>query len=174
MRISFGCGFPSCFSQCRARDWSNRNRPHADKRKCNLRCLGRFRKTQTSGTCAGNLCKCANNLFTFTVTSNVGGAFDSAEWPGGQTSQSSATGCGVTINRPNDNIDLVCSLAAPFSVASFSGFSSCVGTGGEDGDGCAPLSCPFAGVGSCCDGRPSCSVATNGSGSANYFVQCLQ
>ena len=45
---------------------------------------------------------------------------------------------------------------------------------GEDGDSCAPLSCPFAGVGSCCDGRPSCSVATNGSGSARYFVQCLQ
>jgi hypothetical protein len=127
-----------------------------------------------SGLCSGSLCKCPNNLYTFTVTSNVGGAFDSAEWPGGQTAQTAATGCNVTINRPNDNIDLVCSLADPFSVASFSGYSSCVGTGGEDGDGCAPLSCPLGGIGSCCDGRPSCSVATNGSGSSNYFVQCLQ
>lgn len=127
-----------------------------------------------SAHCSGNLCKCPNNLYTFTVTSNVGGAFDSAEWPGGQTAQTAVTGCNVTINRPNDNIDLVCSLAAPYSVASFNGYSNCFGTGGEDGDGCAPLSCPFAGVGSCCNGRPSCSVATNGSGSSNYFVQCLE
>jgi hypothetical protein len=128
----------------------------------------------TTTHCSGGLCKCANHLFTFTVTSNVGGAGDSAEWPGGSTAQSSVGPCGVTINRPNDNIDLVCSLAAPFSVNAFSGFSSCSGSGGEDGDGCAPLTCPFAGVGSCCNARPSCSVATNGSASANYFVQCLE
>jgi hypothetical protein len=127
-----------------------------------------------SGHCSGGLCKCANFLYTFTVSSNAGGAFDSAEWPGGQTALSAVTGCNVTINRPDDNIDLVCSLADPFSVAGFSGYSTCFGTGGEDGDGCAPLTCPFAGVGSCCDGRPSCSVATNGSGSAHYFVQCLE
>jgi hypothetical protein len=35
------------------------------------------------------------------------------------------------------------------------------------------VSCPFAGVGSCCSARPSCSVATNGSASARYFVQCV-
>jgi len=66
----------------------------------------------------------------------------------------------------------VCTLAAPFSVNTFSGFQNCVGQGGEDGDGCEPVSCPFAGVGSCCSVRPSCSVATNGSGSARYHVHC--
>ncbi len=124
--------------------------------------------------CSGGLCKCPDFLYTFTVNSNVGGAFDSAEWPGGATAQSAAPACGVTINRPNDNIDLACSLAAPFSVNGFAGYSSCFGTGGEDGDGCQPLTCPPAGVGSCCDGRPSCSAAVNGSASAHYFVQCLE
>jgi len=31
---------------------------------------------------------------------------------------------------------------------------------------------PPAGIGSCCDARPSCSAALNGSGSARYFVRC--
>jgi hypothetical protein len=121
--------------------------------------------------CSGGFCKCASNLYTFTVNSNSGGLFDSAEWPGGTTTQSAATSCSVTINRPNNNIDLVCSTAAPFSVNSFVHYSNCVGTGGEDGDGCQPVSCPPAGIGQCCNGRPSCSAALNGSGSARYFVQ---
>jgi hypothetical protein len=78
----------------------------------------------------------------------------------------------VTINRPNNNVDLVCTLAAPFSVNSFLGYSNCFGTGGEDGDGCQPVSCPPAGIGSCCSTRPSCSAALNGSATARYFVQC--
>jgi hypothetical protein len=128
-----------------------------------------------SGVCGLNAtCTCGNHLFTFTVNSNSGGLFDSAEWPGGTASQTGPTGCGVTINRPNDNIDLACTLASPFSVQSFSGYSNCFGSGGEDGDGCQPVSCPLAGIGSCCSGRPSCSAALNGSGSAKYFVQCLE
>jgi len=125
-------------------------------------------------SCVGSTCVCNNNLFTFTVNSNSGGVFDSAEWPGGFAGLTSAPGCNVTINRPNDNVDLVCTLAAPFSVFSFNGFSNCFGTGGEDGDGCQPVSCPPAGIGSCCNARPSCSAALNGSASAQYFVQCLQ
>ena len=72
----------------------------------------------------------------------------------------------------NDNVDKVCTLASPFSVNGFAGYSSCAGTGGEDGDGCQPVSCPPAGIGSCCSGRPSCSAALNGSATARYFVQC--
>jgi hypothetical protein len=117
---------------------------------------------------------CTNQLFTFTVNSNSGGAFNSAQWPGGTATQSQNANCSVTINRPNNNIDLVCTLASPFSVSGFTGFSNCFGTGGEDGDGCQPVSCPPAGIGSCCSGRPSCSAALNGSGSAKYFVQCVQ
>jgi hypothetical protein len=122
--------------------------------------------------CTGGRCKCPSQTFTFNVSSNSGGVFDSAEWPGGTATQNGATGCSVTINRPNDNIDKVCTLASPFSVNSFTGYSSCAGSGGEDGDGCQPVSCPPAGIGSCCSGRPSCSAALNGSGSARYFVQC--
>jgi len=122
--------------------------------------------------CTGGHCKCPSQLFTFQVNSNSGGLFDSAEWPGGTTSQNGPTGCSITINRPNNNIDQVCAIAAPFSVNGFAGYSSCAGTGGEDGDGCQPVSCPPAGIGSCCSGRPSCSAALNGSGTARYFVQC--
>jgi hypothetical protein len=127
-----------------------------------------------TGTCVSNVCKCPNQNYTFNVSSNSGGAFDSAEWPGGTSNQSTVTGCSVTINRPSDNIDLVCSISNRFSVNTFSGYSNCVGTGGEDGDGCQVNSCPPLGIGSCCTGRPSCSAALNGSASASYFVQCLQ
>jgi hypothetical protein len=123
--------------------------------------------------CTGTICSCGSNLFTFTVNSNNGGAFDSAEWPGGTATQTPVTGCSLTINRPNNNIDLVCGLGSPFSINSFAGYSMCLATGGEDGDGCQPVSCPFAGVGSCCNARPSCSVALNGSAQARYFVQCF-
>ncbi|HZR81485.1 MAG TPA: hypothetical protein VFD92_10355 [Candidatus Binatia bacterium] len=128
-----------------------------------------------SGTCGANArCTCGNLLFTFTVNSNSGGLFDSAEWPGGTATQTASPGCAVTIDRPAGNIDLVCTLASPFSVRSFTGYSQCFGSGGEDGDGCQPISCPPAGIGSCCSGRPSCSAALNGSGSARYLVQCLE
>lgn len=127
-----------------------------------------------SGSCSGGQCRCPNQAYTFTVNSSAGGLFSSAAWPGGTASQTAVPGCSVTINRPNNNIDLTCTLAAPFSINSFGGYSSCFGTGGEDGDGCQPVSCPPAGIGSCCSGRPSCSAALNGSGSAQYHVQCLQ
>ena len=127
-----------------------------------------------SNACAGGTCKCPNKSFTFTVNSNGGGVFDSAEWPGGTSTQSQSTGCSVTINRPDNNIDLVCSLAAPFKVKSFAGFSSCFGDGGSDGAGCEVTACPPLGIGSCCNNRPSCSAALNGSGQAKYHVQCLQ
>ena len=128
-----------------------------------------------SNVCGANsTCTCGSQLFTFTVNSNSGGVFDSAEWPGGTATQSGPTGCNVTINRPSGNIDLVCTTGSAFSVQGFNGYSQCFGSGGEDGDGCEPQSCPPAGVGSCCSGRPSCSAALNGSGSARYRVQCLE
>jgi len=126
-----------------------------------------------STVCTGTICSCGPHNFTFTVNSNSGGLFDSAEWPGGTATQTPVPGCSLTINRPNDNIDLVCTLANPFSIQSFTGYSLCLATGGTDGFGCQPVSCPPAGVGSCCGGRPSCSAALNGSGSAQYLVNCL-
>lgn len=124
--------------------------------------------------CVSGVCKCPNQSFTFTVNSNSGGVFDSAEWPGGTASQNGASGCSVTINRPDNNVDLVCTIAGAYSVNSFAGYSNCFGNGGEDGDGCQVNSCPPAGVGSCCNARPSCSAALNGSAQSQYTVQCLQ
>jgi hypothetical protein len=147
------CGGPSCPDCALGKTCSG-----------NSDCLTNF--------CSGGVCRCPAQLFTFNVNSNSGGVFDSAEWPGGTATQNGPTGCSLTINRPNNNIDQVCTLGAPFSVNSFSGYSSCAGSGGEDGDGCQPVSCPPAGIGSCCGTRPSCSAALNGSGSARYLVQC--
>jgi hypothetical protein len=127
----------------------------------------------SSGTCVPSGVCCGTVDFTFNVESSAGGAFSSAQWPGGQQTQNGISGCSVTINNPNNNIDQVCTLGAPFSVAGFAGFSSCFGTGGEDGDGCQPVDCPPAGIGSCCSTRPSCSAALNGRGHARYFVHCV-
>jgi hypothetical protein len=126
----------------------------------------------TSTLCQGGVCSCGSQMFTFGISSNNGGVFDSAEWPGGTAAQNGLPGCNVSINRPSGNIDLVGTLGDDFEVIGFSGYSSCFGTGGEDGDGCQPDSCPPAGIPFCQDRRPSCSAALNGSGSARFFVQC--
>lgn len=122
--------------------------------------------------CPFSVCTCPLQSYTFTVFSSTGGAFDSAEWPGGTAVQSTVDGCSVTINRPDDNVDLTCSLADPFSINSFSGYSVCFANSGEDGDGCLVVNCPPAGSGQCCNGRPSCSAALNGTAQAEYRVLC--
>jgi hypothetical protein len=79
----------------------------------------------------------------------------------------------VRINRPGGNVDTT--IGTAFSVANFSGFNSCGPVGGVAG--CTVLSCPPAGIGSCSagtSGRPSCSAALNGSGSARFVVGCSQ
>ena len=125
-----------------------------------------------SDLCQGGSCSCGSQAFTFGINSNNGGVFDSAEWPGGTASQNGRPGCSVTINRPSGNIDTVGTLGDDFEVTGFAGYSTCFGTGGEDGDGCQADSCPPAGIPFCQDRRPSCSAALNGSGSARFFVQC--
>jgi hypothetical protein len=126
----------------------------------------------TTTLCQGGVCSCGSQAFTFSITSNTGGAFDSAEWPGGTAMQNGLPGCSVSINQPSGNIDLAGTLGDDFEVIGFSGYSNCYGTGGEDGDGCQPDTCPPLGIPYCQDRRPSCSAALNGSGSARFFVQC--
>ncbi|HYB98263.1 MAG TPA: hypothetical protein VEC57_03930 [Candidatus Limnocylindrales bacterium] len=125
-----------------------------------------------AGQCTGSGVCCGTVDFAFTITSSTGGAFTAATWPGGTVSQSSTGGCTVTIRRPSGRIDTVGSTGDNFGVTDFSGFAGCVGFGGEDGDGCQPLTCPPAGIGQCASTRPSCSAALNGSGSARYTVRC--
>lgn len=142
--------------------------------RCALNQTCRVDSDCLSGRCTDGRCKCGDREFTFTVVSNEGGWGDSAAWPGGTQSQTSSPGCSVTINNPNANIDLICTLAAPFAVNGFTGFTSCSGLGGEDGDGCEAVECPPAGIGMCCAGRPSCSAALNGRGKARYHVRCRE
>lgn len=126
-----------------------------------------------AGVCTSTGICCGQRDFTFTINSNNGGVFDSAEWPGGSASQSNpVAGCNVTIRRPSGDLELVGTLGDNFGVTGFAGFQSCFGHNGEDGDGCQPNGCPPAGIGSCEAARPSCSAALNGSGSAHYFVRC--
>jgi hypothetical protein len=128
-----------------------------------------------SGTCQGGLCQClAGAEHTFSLNSNSGGSFDPAEWPGGTQVRVFSSECTVNIDNPSGNIDLVGNLGDDFDVLSQTGFSSCFGSGGEDGDGCDVSSCPPAGVGSCESNRPSCSAALNGSGTATFRVACNQ
>lgn len=128
-----------------------------------------------SGTCQGGFCRClAGATHTFSINSNSGGTVDPAEWPGGTQVRVFSSECTVNIDNPSDNIDLVGNLGDDFDVLSKTGFSSCFGSGGEDGDGCDVSSCPPAGIGSCESNRPSCSAALNGSGSATFRVACNQ
>jgi hypothetical protein len=130
--------------------------------------------TSTTSSTSTSTSLCSNQAFNFGLNSNSGGSADPAEWPGGSQVQSQSGSCTVNIDNPSGNIDVVGNLGDDFSINGFSGFSNCFGQGGEDGDGCSVNSCPPAGIGSCESARPSCSAALNGSGSANYHVQCLQ
>lgn len=125
-----------------------------------------------SGVCTGNLCNCGTQIHTFSHNSNNGGVFDSAEWQGGTQLRTFSPECTVRIENPSGNIDLVGTLGDNFAVQTKTGFSTCFGSGAEDGDGCDVSSCPPAGFGSCQATRPSCSAALNGSGTATYRVQC--
>jgi len=139
---------------------------------CNngLNCDGNSDTCQSGSCIPAGVC-CGTQTFTFNTSSNNGGVFDSAEWPGGTGTQQSQSGCSVTVKIPSGNIDLVGTLGDKYQVNSFAGFSSCAGSGGSNGVQC--LSCPFAGICNVTAERPSCSAALNGSGSARYTVQCV-
>jgi hypothetical protein len=116
---------------------------------------------------------CPSQVYTFNTTSSTGGLFTAAQWPGGMSTQSASPGCSVTVQLPNADVTQVCSLAMPYAVLAFSGYSSCTGVNGANGDGCSVTSCPPFGIGSCCNGQPSCSVGLNGTASASFSVQCV-
>jgi hypothetical protein len=120
-----------------------------------------------SGACVSNLCGCPEEHdFEYTVHGSSGGTGTGAEWPGGEMTLSAGGGCDVTIGLPDQRVDRVCTLGAPFSVKSAGPFSSCTVTS------CGDVSCPIAGIGSCCLDRPSCSSALNGAARATVSVRC--
>jgi hypothetical protein len=122
-------------------------------------------------------CDSVQVSFTVTAIDDVifSGDLDlSDEWAGGSETKQVANGsCGsVTVSKPGGNIDLL--GAGAWGISGFTGFSSCSGTGGEDGDGCHAPSCDaFAAIGYCDGGRPLCTVALGSGGSTGDFtVQC--
>ena len=94
-----------------------------------------------SGVCIAGACRCQNHTFDFHVDASGGGAFSIASWPGGTQSQTNTAGCTAHVQNPDAHIDLVCTLANPFAILGFAGYSNCFGTGGEDGDGVDTPSC---------------------------------
>jgi hypothetical protein len=144
-------------------------------------CLaGQTCKTPTdcaTRTCDGH-CRCPDQTFVFGVDSSQGTAGTFASWPGGEQMQEApGTGCRVWIQNPDNAIHYVCTTLGtrPFAVLKAEGFSSCQGTGGDDGDGCGDVACNLpASYGQCCANRPSCSSALNGTASAKFFVECKQ
>jgi hypothetical protein len=113
------------------------------------------------------VCSCAPEVFVFNMASSPAATFAAANWPGGSETktQSGNSNCGVSVQRPSGDVSVVGALGDRWQVTSFTGFSSCVGEGGEDGDGVRTPDCtrlgtpPFASIGSVQAGRPSCSSA---------------
>src|SRR5262245_5440732 len=123
---------------------------------------------------------CNSILVSFTVTALDDVIFSgdgdlSDEWAGGSEMKQVANGsCGtVTVSKPTGNMDLLGGGAA-WSITGFTGFASCNGFGGEDGDGCnAPYCDAPAGIGYCDGVRPLCTSALGSGGSTGDFtVQC--
>src|SRR5213078_397923 len=101
---------------------------------------------------------CASHTFTFTMTSSTGGLFTDAVWPGGTETMNGPEGatCSVTVMRPSGDIVIVGALGDAWSIVSFTGYGTAVGTA------FAPSSCPPLGIPSVTAGRPSCSTGLNG------------
>jgi hypothetical protein len=134
-----------------------------------------------SQACVQGMCKCQSVALTLHVSDIPSGqTFVDATWPGGQQAQSSFDpGCSVTINQPSGDIDTACTSATPFSVANWTGYSSCAGAGGDDGGGCHLIDCPPSSFGGakCCDEFPECGGppgSQGGTADAQYTVQCVQ
>ena len=164
---------PNCFDNQRNGTETGTDCGGSCEKKCSL-----GESCNAGGDCATRVCDgssktcaCGTSDFVFTIESSAGGSADGASWRGGTATQG-ANGCSVTIQQPDGRIDLVGGLRRGFEVVGKAGFAQCSGSGGEDGDGCNPVSCPPAGVGSCHLARPSCSSALNGSAAAQYLVQC--
>jgi len=115
------------------------------------------------------------------MASSTSGAFVGPEWPGGQVTDCVTPGCCVTVGRPSGGVAVRGPDGDPWSIVGFTGFSSCAFSGacaphGGSCTGCtgvdAPSACPAPGVPDCTSDRPSCSVATNGTATADAHVAC--
>jgi hypothetical protein len=125
---------------------------------------------------------CANTLFTFNTTSSGGGAFSQAAWNGSTSIQAESdnAACTVTINQPAGAVDLVGGTigATPWSVASFTGYSSCFLTTVSPPD-CSGLSLSVSepvvdNYPTCTSGLCDLGTCSTGVATASVQVTCNQ
>ena len=144
--------------------------PSCDRCNIGKACAGRT--DCQSDTCGANgRCVCPDAQTTFEVDSSTGGLFDAAEWKGGTITRWLPGGCSLTVQLPRGRVDGLCG-GEGFKVVSVEGYASCDGTGGSLGNGCSMAWCPPAGIAACCNVRPSCSAALNGSARSSFTVSC--
>jgi hypothetical protein len=124
---------------------------------------------------------CTQTTFDFSVNSS--GSPGLASWDDGSMTQPSVgAACSVTVKAPSGELNVIGTTGDAWTVTGFTGFSSCVLTGGCNANGgtcnsCngvdAPSSCPGTGsIPSCTDNRPSCSLA-NPNASDSAHVTCM-
>jgi hypothetical protein len=132
-----------------------------------------------SKACKGGVCGCTASQFTFDAFGHSD--INRSYWKGGLETKGQGGGCEVRVQKPLGMMVCtclspgpVCDGARPWSVLSWGGYSSCYGTGGEDGDGCEAVNCPTnLDDGFCCSGYPTCPLRLGpGQAQAKYHVQC--
>jgi hypothetical protein len=115
--------------------------------------------------CSGATASCTTHVFTFSMSSSQAGATTQANWPGMNETMTDPNNnnCGVTVAEPSGNIDLVGTLGDAWHIVSNTGYTSCTGTNGVNGDGVFNPDCSQFGTGAfpsfpnVTSGRPSCS-----------------
>lgn len=128
----------------------------------------------STGNCQSGVCGgCASVAYTFRANSSGGGTTSSSSWPGGVETKRVAPDCSVTVRKPSGDISKVCTIGDAWGIVGGSGYSSCYGVGGPNGDGVFTPTCDnFIAFPSVCSGRPSCSSALNGDAHDTYQVVC--
>lgn len=131
------------------------------------------------GSCDGGICKCPPQVFDFEIISPYAPLFQTSNWPGGSgTSVATFYGspnpaCRVNVSYPSGDIALTGTLGDRWRLDSYTGFSSCVASGGEDGDGCVTPSCANSlAIPYCEAGRPSCTFSFDNWAEAHFRVSC--
>src|SRR5262249_32169704 len=97
--------------------------------------------TTTTTTSTTTTTLCTGHTFAVSMTSSTGGLVSDAQWPGGTVTQCTTPSCCVTLNRPSGDIVLVGALGDHWTVAGFTGFSSCAFTTGCAANGGTCTSC---------------------------------
>ena len=127
--------------------------------------------TESTSTTTSTTSPCGFHSFLFQMTSTAGDTTTIADWPGGTDTQCDGSCC-VTVSRPNGDVSTPPGLAAPWAVASVTGYGSCsLAAATPD---CSDLSVSLPSV---VGNRPICTsglcVFCTGFGHDNAVVSCF-